>query len=871
MKGFPALVLIVAACGGMDGPVDSSRVRTIDLTLSAYQIQVGATTQGQAAMFDAQGALVTDRAPSWTSLTPSVVRVNSSGVVTGLQAGVGLVRASSGTATGDAQVVVTNPRAASITLSRDTATVFVPNGSVQLIPVVRDSDGNSISNPTILWQSSAPLIAIVNSSGLVTGIAVGSTTIRASIDGNVAQATVMVKATPNVNAPLIVAINPALLRPGGTYTMVGNNFAPTVAGNVVVVDGVAATVNQATVNGISVTLPATGFACEPSRTVFVQVTANGLIGGGSATLSAPNPRTLAPGQSVVISNANEVRCNELSTTGGRYVLSVYNAYRSAVAPGNTGSAFVTVRGVVGAPTGGAVAAARRQPVRTPWDGAVPRLGSVSYDVAEGIRRARKRDQVHGWLLERNIEYLRAHAASFSAVRGPLAGARRNLANASGAQLATVGAITQLKVPDVDVANYCSSNFAIGVRTVYVGQHAIVVEDTVSSFNGAPTLQGQMNSYFTQIGQEFDSVMWPILTNNFGNPLALDASLSGTGKVVMVFSPRVNTFQSGSVLGFAVTCDLTQVSQSPSSNVGEYFYAAVPTSGAAGYADEGTRDSWLRVMRATIIHEVKHITSFAERAARSLPFEDVSWEEGMARNVEELYARTFYGTQARQNTGYSASIGCDLRYTSTAPPCANRPVLMLRHFDGLESYFAFPELYSPLGRTFTADQTIYASAWSIERWANDQFATSESQFLKDFTVSAAIGVQNLEARTGRPWEEMLGEWSLGMYLDDEPGFTPANTHLMMPSWNLPDIWRGLCNDLGPCANPNNPMQFYPRSPPFQPHPLSFGTFTVGESIVGGAFSIFELTGPQTGNQVIEIRSQSGGDPPPTIRLAIVRVQ
>ncbi|MFI5246614.1 MAG: hypothetical protein ACHQQR_15375, partial [Gemmatimonadales bacterium] len=76
----------------------------------------------------------------------------------------------------------------------------------------------------------------MNSTGLVTGIAVGSTTIRASIDSRVAQATITVLATPNVNAPQIVAINPALLRPGGTYTMVGNNFAPTAAGNVVVVD-----------------------------------------------------------------------------------------------------------------------------------------------------------------------------------------------------------------------------------------------------------------------------------------------------------------------------------------------------------------------------------------------------------------------------------------------------------------------------------------------------------------------------------------------------------------------------------------------------------------------------------------------------------
>ncbi|MFI5311032.1 MAG: Ig domain-containing protein [Gemmatimonadales bacterium] len=868
MRRLLAVLVVVAACGGVTTP-DSSPVKSIAVTLSAYQIVVGSTSQGQAAMFDAQGVPVTDRPPTWSSLTPTVVSVTSAGVITGLQAGLGVVRATAGSVTGDAQVVVTNPRAASITLSRDTATVFVPSGSVQLIPTVKDSGGTLITNPTILWQSTAPLIAGVNASGLVSALAVGTTTIRASIDGKVAQSTIIVKVTPNATAPLIVSINPAILRPGGTYTVVGNNFAPTAGANAVVVDGVPVTVTQATANALSITLPATGFSCDPSRSAFVQVTVNGLVGGGSATLSVPNPRSLAPGQSIVISNATEVRCNELVNTGSRYVLSVYNAYRATVTPSAIGGASLTLRGAIGDPATGVVVAARTAPLRPSWDGAVSRIGSPAYDRAEAIRRTRVRDQAHGRLLERNIEFLRRSAGALASLHGR-PGFAGGLA-AAGGPSTTIGAISPVKIPNIDASNFCATSNTIGARTVFVGQHSIILEDTVPVANGKATLQGQMNSYFTQIGQEFDSVMWPILVGNFGNPLVLDASLSGTGKVVMVFSPRVNAFQSGDVLGFAVTCDLAPVSQSPSSNVGEYFYATVPTSAAAGYADGETRDSWLRLIQATIVHEVKHITSFGERLSRGLAFEDVSWEEGMARNVEELYARTFYGNQQKQNAGYAATIACDLRYLNAAPPCANRPVLMLRHFDGLETYFSQPESYSPLGRTFAADATIYASAWSLQRWANDHFAANESQFLKDFTTSTVTGVQNLEARTGHPWEEMLGEWSIGMYLDDEPGFAPENPHLKFPSWNLRDIWLGLCSDLGPCANPGNTSQLYPRPNPFQPHAIPFGVFSINGSLAGGAFAIFELTGTQAAKQLIEVRSLSGGDPASTIRLAIVRVQ
>ena len=870
MKRLIVVLLAALACRGNDGPV--SRVRSVTVTVAPPQILVGSTAQAEALIADDKGMPLLDRKPVWTSLTPAVVTVSESGLVTGLQPGGGTVRASSGAVTGDAQVIVTGPVAATIQLSRDTATIFVPNGSVQLISTVRDATGAVIGNPTIAWQSSAPLIATVNAQGLVTAVAVGSATIRAAIDGLTVQARVTVLPTANASAPVIVAVNPAVLRPASAYTIVGNNFAPTAAGNAVVVDGVRATVTSATTTALSITLPASGFACEPTHQVFVQVTAAGIIGGGRAPLQAATPRTLAPGQSVVLSSAPDVRCNELSQTGGRYVLSLYNASRAAVQPGASGAVPVNLRGASSA----AVAAATRvpgvepAPRRPPWSAATPLIGSPAFAAGAALRRSRDMEVAHASILQHNIDVLRSGTPARASRTGPTDPSRMAVRSA---QLATVGAITPLKIPNLDGGDFCVNSVTVGVRTVFVGEHSIIVEDTASSVNGRATLQGQMSATFTQLGLEFESVMWPILTGNFGNPLVLDGQLSATGKVVMLFSPRVNAMRQGLVTGFVVSCDLKPVAQAPSSNVGEYFYAIVPTNPAAGYQSPDTRDSWARIMRATVIHEVKHIVSFAERTARSLPLEDISWEEGMARNVEELYARKFYNTLARQNTGYAASLGCDIRFALASPPeCANRPLLMLRHFDALYQYLGNPEPYSPLGRAFGSDATFYASAWSLERWANDHFAASESQFLKDFTTSPVTGVQNLEARTGRPWEEMLGEWSAALYLDDEPGFTSENVRLRLPSWNLPDLWLGMCSDLGPCTIPGNTVQFYPRANPFQPTRLSFGAFEVNSvPIAGGSFSIFDLSGTQAGTQLIELRSVGGAYPPAPIRLVIVRVR
>ncbi|MFI5244832.1 MAG: Ig-like domain-containing protein, partial [Gemmatimonadales bacterium] len=244
--------LFAAACHRpADGPPGDSTVSRVNVSVPAAPLIVGGVTQATAVLLDVQGDTINSLAPVWSSLTPAVVSVTATGEITGLQAGIGTVRAKAGTATGDAQIVVKNPSAGSITFSRDTATIALPGGSTQLIATVRDSSGKLIPNPPVAWQSSAPLIATVNSTGLVTGIAVGSAAITATIDAQAALATITVTLTPNSNAPLIVSVNPEPMRPGATFTVVGNNFGPTPAANAVVVDGVPVTVNAASATALS--------------------------------------------------------------------------------------------------------------------------------------------------------------------------------------------------------------------------------------------------------------------------------------------------------------------------------------------------------------------------------------------------------------------------------------------------------------------------------------------------------------------------------------------------------------------------------------------------------------------------------------------
>ncbi len=875
MRRLWVLLLAIACRSGTDGPGDPSAVRTISVALSANRMTVGASVLATAQLRDGTGALVVDRAPTWTSLNPAVAVVEATGVVTGVGVGSAVIRAAVGSASSEAQVVVVNPVAASISLVRDTVAVTLPGGTVQLIATVRDAAGNPIASPDVTWSSATPLIARVNSVGLVTPVAAGTAIIRAVSDSAVVQATVNVQLASVANAPTITNIAPTFtLIPGGSYTLTGTNFAPSAAGNTVLIDGLPAVVGATSSTQMVITVPTTGFACEPTHQAFVQITANGVTGGGTATLQVANTRTLQPGQSLVLSAPGDVRCNELALTGGRYVVSVYNAARTSVTPTALGAVAATLRGAVSVGAGQfpSTGASRSAAIASSLVNAPPALPFL-----RATDRTERRLATHLDILERNRGMLAPavrRSASGTTLRS-LSATPRRASSITAAASSTVGAISAVKLPNLDATNFCTSSIPINARTVFVGQRAIILEDTSSLAGTRPTLAGQMDDYYRRLGQEFDDVMWPLITTNFGNPLLVDAQVGGIGKVVMVFSPKVNAMQQQTVQGFAVSCDLDP--NLPSSNAGAFFYAIVPTSAAVGYASDETRDGWLRQLRGTVVHEVKHIAAFAERRFRLLSLDplltDISWEEGMARAAEELYARTIYRAGASANLRYAATIGCDIKYATPGPPCQDRPVLMQRHFEGLFDALAAPAVFSPLGRTQSNDISFYASAWSLLRWAADHYGVSESQFFSAFTSGAPTGVPALEARTsGHPWEELLGEWSLAMYLDDLNGFSAANQRLTFPSWDLRNVFYGLCGDLGPCTTATNPVQRFPRPIPQQPRVQSFGNFSASiPSIVGGGYQLFDLGGTQTSRQLLELKSANGGDPPPSVRIAIVRVQ
>jgi uncharacterized protein YjdB len=153
-------------------------VESITVTFSNNSIVVGGTSSATATVLPANA---TNKTVSWSSSNLSVATVNaSSGVVTGVAAGTAniIATAQDGSAvTGQAEITVTNQPVTGIVVSLPSPTLAIGSNTTATATI---SPANA-TNKTISWSSLSTNIATINSStGVITGVALGTSVIRAT-------------------------------------------------------------------------------------------------------------------------------------------------------------------------------------------------------------------------------------------------------------------------------------------------------------------------------------------------------------------------------------------------------------------------------------------------------------------------------------------------------------------------------------------------------------------------------------------------------------------------------------------------------------------------------------------------------------------
>lgn len=875
----PLLLLalgVALACD--DDPTGNTGVRAIRISAAVTELRPGTFLQASADPVDASGRVVDGVKAKWRSLTPATLDVGEDGLMLGLAPGLGIARANVGSVSALLRIDLINPPIVTVALDVDTLRLLLPAGRATLRATARDSVGIGLIGPVLRWESSAARIAAVTTTGVVTAVAVGSTRITVTGDGRSASALVLVEAPSSATSPVITSLAPAVVLPGQTIVVNGSGFSATRSSNTVMIDGVAVPVSAASATQLTLAVPAgAAFPCQSVRTVALQIGTAGGIGVAPVVLRIANDLSLAVGQSAVISSSVEARCNELSPAVGRYVITVPNAARAL----GSQTIALALHGEATAAPAALAFDAGAVTIRIADAGAV-KIRNAAASAAAQARRERAGDSrwagfgVRG-PRARAQSQLQSHLMMLEANRDVAAQARRALPEvraqaAPTLQVPTAGTVVPVRIPALGQPNFCDKFTAIGARTVFVGERVVILEDTSSVVNGQTTLARQMDGTYATIGAELDVAGWAAV-QAFGNPLVMDARLDDNGRVMIVFTPRMNQTLGGSILASVVNCDFFARAQFSASNVGEYLYAQVPTSLAAGMA-AGTVTRWRQEIRATLVHELKHVTSFAEHIVRGRPLEESWLEEATARDAEEIYARNVYGVARSSNADFAATLACELRSGDPAfPACADAPRAMRLHFEALWEFLASPTARSPLGPVEFGDFSFYGSGWALTRWLVDQEGLAEPAFFTALTTSGQSGVANLEGRTGRTWDEMLPEWSLAMVTDDRAGLVTSSPRLRFQAWDLRSIFQGLCDVLGSCIAPPRVPSPFTRAYPVQFLTLEAGPFAAEfAEIVPGGFAAVELVvTAATARQLLELRGYRGAALPAGVRLAIMRVQ
>ena len=187
-------------------------------TLSA----IGATVQLSADVRDQNGQPMPGVAVSWGSADPAVAAVGASGLVTAVAPGSATLTATAGAATGSATVTVDQAvSAVSVTAA---ASAIMEGDTLRFAAHATDANGHAVADAEFVWASADPGVATVDATGLVTGVAAGTTEITATSSGVTGRVPVSVEAATPVPRSVTVTPSAATLAPGDTVRLEAEAF-----------------------------------------------------------------------------------------------------------------------------------------------------------------------------------------------------------------------------------------------------------------------------------------------------------------------------------------------------------------------------------------------------------------------------------------------------------------------------------------------------------------------------------------------------------------------------------------------------------------------------------------------------------------------
>jgi len=326
------------------------------------------------------------------------------------------------------------------------------------------------------------------------------------------------------------------------------------------------------------------------------------------------------------------------------------------------------------------------------------------------------------------------------------------------------------------ADQCDVPINHAARLVGSSPHAVVYEDNTNPSGGFTAAEYQA------ILSEFETIVWPTDSLNFGNPSDLD----GNHKVIILYTRAVNDLTPPGadfvVGGFYYARDLFPRSEQnglqacPTSNLAEMFYMLVPDPTGASNGHIRTKDYVREGTVGTIAHELQHLINASRRLyIHDADFEDVWLDEGLSHIAEELNFFTARGLGPRQNLGQSQVFATQAQVNTFIE-------FEVQNFGRFSEYLSAPAANAP----YAGDDGLETrgAIWSFLRYTADRRAGNDQQYWFALANTKNTGLANLQAVLGTDPVLWARDWAVANYTDDA---VPTGAVFQQPSWQFRDIY------------------------------------------------------------------------------------
>jgi len=276
----------VSGSASLQVTAQAKTLSSLAISPATATLQTGATIQFAAngTYSDGSTADITSQA-AWTSADSSVATVDAHGKATGVAAGSASIAATFQGITNSAAVQVTPPSVtlSSIAISPATATLQA-GATIQLTANGTYSDGSTADiTSQAVWTSADNSVATVDAHGKATGVAAGSATITATVQGVSNSATLQVTAPTKTLSSIAVSPASTTLQTGATgqFTATGTYSDGTSA-------SLSSGVTWSSSNAAVATVNSSGTASAVAAgTATITATYQGLSSSATLQVTAP--------------------------------------------------------------------------------------------------------------------------------------------------------------------------------------------------------------------------------------------------------------------------------------------------------------------------------------------------------------------------------------------------------------------------------------------------------------------------------------------------------------------------------------------------------------------------------------------------------